>query len=384
MLPEWAPDLLAFAGHASIALLILGVCVDLITLLRPKWKSGPAAATAAYLGAFAAALVVYLSMPDGIAASASPEALAVFETQSTYLWYTLLFTAVYGGIRVGVSFLPALQEQVVAQAVLAVMGLGGVYIAWQATAAHAQLVYRYGHGVVVVQQLRAQSEAVAEDEPQGFRQTESGWRLEPRTPGAWKEAMTWVGGSPTGVQSFLFEPEGDGPRGLAVYLEDETVLFAGPTELRTADIRATLNLDGFDGTVDIVYNVRGAAFYDYLQLDGNTLRLARREGSATRIQDTAEYALQGWRDYRMQVGRTSFRGFVGDQLVVTGTDAPASPGTVGLRLSGTGLVRMRTMSVEPLEEMSAAGENDAPSAGRSDSSVDSGSSPARDTAASTP
>lgn len=381
MLPEWAPDLLAFAGHAPLALLILGVCVDLITLLRPKWESGPAAATAAYVGAFIAALVVYLSAPDGIAASASPEALAVFETQSTYLWYTLLFTAVYGGIRGGVSFLPALQEQVVAQAVLAVIGIGGVYIAWQATAAHAQLVYRYGEGVVAVEQLRAQSEAATAGEPQGFQQSESGWRLDPRTPGAWKQAMTWVSGAPTNVQSFLFEPEGDGPRGLAMYLEDETVLFTGPPELRTADIRTTLNLDGFDGTVDIVYNVRGAAFYDYLRLDGNALRLARREGSATRIQDTAEYALQGWRDYRIQVGRTSFQGFVGDQLVVTGTDTPASPGTVGLRLSGTGLVRMRSMSVEPLEEISATGDNDA---SIPDEDMPARDTPAGDTAASTP
>jgi len=381
MLPEWAPDLLAFAGHAPLALLILGVCVDLITLLRPKWESGPAAATAAYVGALVATLVVYLSAPDGIAASAPAEALAVFETQSAYLWYTLLFTVVYGGIRIGVSFLPALQEQVVAQAVLAVIGMGGVYIAWQATAAHAQLVYRYGEGVEAVQQLRAESEAAAAGEPQGFQQTESGWRLEPRAPGAWKQAMTWVNGSPTDVQSFLFEPEGSGPRGLAMYLEDETVLFAGPPELRTADIRVTLNLDGFDGTVDIAYNVRGAAFYDYLQLDGNALRLARREGSATRIQDTADYALQGWRDYRIEVGRTTFQGFVGDQLVVTGTDTPASPGTVGLRLSGTGLVRMRSMSVEPLEEAPAA---DRTGASTPDGSGTSSPSPVRDTAASTP
>jgi uncharacterized membrane protein len=359
MLPEWAPDLLAFAGHAPLALLILGVCVDLITLLRPKWDSGPAAANSAYGGALVAALVVYLSAPDGIAASSSAEALAVFETQSTYLWYTLLFTAVYGAIRVGVSFLPALQEQVVVQALLAVIGIGGVYMAWQATAARAQLVYRYGEGVVAAEQLRAQSEAAAADEPQGFQEMASGWRLDPRSPGAWKQAMNWVNGAPTDVQSFLFEPEGDGPRGLAMYLDDETVLFTGPTELRTADIRTTLNLDGFDGTVDIVYNVRGAAFYDYLQLNGNALRLARREGSATRIQDTADYALQGWRDYRMQVGRTSFQGFVGDQLVVTGTDTPASPGTVGLRLSGTGLVRMRSMSVDPLEE-AASGEIEVP------------------------
>lgn len=379
MLPEWAPDLLAFAGHAPLALLVLGACLDLITLLRPKWKSGPSAATAVYMGALAATLLVYVSAPNGIAESGAPDALAVFETQSTYLWYTLLFTAVFGLIRGGVLFLPAVQEQVVAQAIFAVIGLGGVYIAWQATAAHAELVYRYGEGVVAVQQLRAQSEAAAGDEPQGFQQIESGWRLEPRTPGAWKQAMTWVSGSPTDVQSFLFEPEGDGPRGLAIYIENETVLFTGPAELRTADIRATLNLDGFDGTVDIVYNVRGAAFYDYLQLDGNALRLARREGSATRIQDTADYALQGWRDYRIQVGRTSFRGFVGDQMVVTGTDTPASPGTVGLRLSGTGLVRMRSMSVQPMPESPPTNDADASSSGPGESSP----SPARDTAAST-
>jgi len=36
--------------------------------------------------------------------------------------------------------------------------------------------------------------------------------------------------------------------------------------------------------------------------------------------------------------------------VVTGSDTPASAGTVGLRLSGTGLVRIRSLSADPIPQ----------------------------------
>jgi len=102
--------------------------------------------------------------------------------------------------------------------------------------------------------------------------------------------------------------------------------------------------------VQLVHNVRGTAFYDYLQLEGNQIRLARREGSAVRVQDAADYGLQGWRSYRLIADRTQRRAFVGDQMVVTGSDTPASAGTVGLRLSGTGLVRIRSLSADPIPQ----------------------------------
>lgn len=360
MLPDWAPDLLAFAGQAPLALLLFAVAVDILALLRPKWDTGPAAALSAYVGAFAATLTIYLAAPEPSASASGLSTL--FDTHTLYLWYTLLFTGIYALVRFGITFVPAVDEQMAARIPLILIAAGGVYLAWQTTTARAELVYRHGVGVEAVQRLQQEAQAAAGAGPQGFVRDGDAWYFEPRTPGAWKQNMTWVDGSPTSVQSFMFEPEGDGPAGLALYLQGETVLFTGPSELRTADIRATLNLDAFDGTVDIVYNVRGAAFYDYVQLNNNQIRLARREGSAVRIQDAADYSLQGWRSYRIQAGRTSFRGFVGDQMVVAGTDTPASAGTVGLRLRGTGLVRLRSLSVQPLAETAeASSENGASS-----------------------
>ncbi|PEN14047.1 hypothetical protein CRI94_08365 [Longibacter salinarum] len=349
MLPEWAPNLLVFAGHAPLVLLATGLVIDLFVLLRPKWDAGPAAATSVYVAAGVAAVIVYLAGPDAVASVYQVDGVTtVFEQHVTFRWYTLLFATIYGLVRLGLSFLPAVQELMITQVILVLVAAGGIYLSWQTTTAQAELVHRYGVGVQPVAEVRQQQAEEEEATPQGFTEREDAWSWTPTTPGAWKDAMTWVDGAPTDVQSFIFQPEGDGPPGLALYLRDATVLFTAPVEMRTADIRASLNVDAFDGTVSIVHNVRGAAFYDYLQLDENRLRLARREGSAVRVQDAADYGLQGWRSYRLIVERADRSGFVGDQMVVSGSDTPASPGTVGLRLSGTGLVRLRSMAVQPI------------------------------------
>lgn len=351
MLPEWAPDLLVFAGHAPLVLLATGLILDIVAVLRPKWNAGPSAATSVYIVAAVSAALVYLAGPDAVASVYQVQGVdAAFDEHVTYRWYTMLFAVIYGAVRLGLSFLPAVRDFTAAQVMLALIAGGGLYLSWQTTEARAELVHRYGVGVQPVAEMRQAQSAADEAKPQGFSAREDGWTWTPNTAGAWKDAMTFVDGAPTDVQSFLFQPEGDGPNGLALYLRDETILFTGPAEMSTADIRATLNVDAFDGSVDLVYNVRGSAFYDYLRLQDDAVRLARREGSAVRTQDASDYALQGWRSYRLVADRTERRAFIGDQMVVTGTDTPASPGTVGLRLSGTGLVRLRSMSVRPLPQ----------------------------------
>lgn len=350
MLPPWAPDLLAFFGHAPLALLVLGVAIDLVSLLRPTWDPESNGAISAYVGAAITALVLYVAGPDALPSAFQTDASTpVFNAFLQFQWYVLLFTVLYAAVRVGISFIPALNEQTILRTVFALIAALGVYLAWESTTLRAELVYRHGVGVQPVADMRAARATASESGPQGLQIRDNAWSWTPASPGAWKDEIQWVDGSPTDVQSFLFEPEGDGPQGLAMQIRDETVLLAVPVEMGASEITATLNLDGFDGTVDIVHHVRGAAYYDYLQLDANRIRLARREGSAVRVQDAADYALQGWRTYRLLAGRTQSRAFVGDQMVVSGSDTPASPGTIGLRLSGTGLVRLRSMSAAPYE-----------------------------------
>lgn len=348
MLPPWAPDLLAFFGHAPLALLALGVAIDLASLLRPAWDPESSGAISAYVGAAVTGLVLYVAGPDTLASVFQTEASTpVFDAFLQYQWYVLLFAVLYAALRVGIAFVPALNEQTALRTVFVLIAAAGVYLAWESTTLRAELVYRHGVGVQPVAEMRSARAPSSESGPEGLQVREDAWSWTPASPGAWKDQVEWVDGSPTDVQSFLFEPEGDGPKGLAMQIRDETVLLAVPVEMGASEITATLNLDGFDGTVDLVHHVRGAAYYDYLQLDANRIRLARREGSAVRIQDAADYALQGWRTYRLLAGRTQSRAFVGDQMVVSGTDTPASPGTTGLRISGSGLIRLRSMSASP-------------------------------------
>ena len=349
MLPDWAPGLTAWMGHAPV-LLLFAIVLDLIALAVRRWEWGPAAASIAYVATGVAAVVTYYwGMPPVAEVYQTPEVAGVLDRYGQYSWYAMLFGAAYGLVRLGLAFAPSVHEQVAVRLPLLVVAIAGMYVTWQAHTFGAELVYAHGVGVEPVAEMRRAAMQTEQDSARGLSVTDTGWTWTPASPGGWKDRVEWVDGSPTDVQSFLFEPEGTGETGLALQMNDATVLFTLPGSFSAVEVTATLNLDGFDGPAQIVHHVRGASFYDYLQLEDNQVRLARREGSAVRVHDTGGYALQGWRTYRLVADRTRFRAFVGDEMVAAGTDTPASAGTVGLRFSGSGLVRIRTLSAGPVE-----------------------------------
>lgn len=351
MTPDWVPPLHLLLGPAPLVLFAAAFVTDLAALLVRAWRWGVHMATGLYVVAGAVAVAVYLAPVDG--AVALPDAaLSVADRHTDWGWYAMLAFALYALVRLAVSLLPDLHGRPGVHAVLVALALSGGYIGGVVATTGSALLFQHGAGVAAVAAERAPADTstALPDSLLGLQATDAGWTWRPNAPGAWKDRMTWLTGSPPLVRSFLFEPEGAGQRGLALQLDGEPVLFVGPPTLGDVEATVAINTDDFDGTVRVVHHVRGARYYDYVGWTDALVVLGRMEGTQRQVFDRRDRSMQGWQRIRVIGAGTNFSAFVDDTMVVDADENPAGPGQVGLYLNGTGLVRIRQMAVQELED----------------------------------
>lgn len=122
------------------------------------------------------------------------------------------------------------------------------------------------------------------------------------------------------------------------------VAFVVPDTLGAVQVRAEVTLDQFDGTVSLLHHVQGPQTFDFLDLEGATLRQGRVTDGERFTFATGTSSFDGRRTIRAVGDGTHFRGYVDGEMVVHGHGDAAAPGAVGLRLEGAGTVVLRRLS----------------------------------------
>jgi len=127
------------------------------------------------------------------------------------------------------------------------------------------------------------------------------------------------------------------------------VTFAVPDTLGAVQVTAELNLDDFEGAVSLLHHVQGARTYDFFTVESGTVRQGRMSGGERVVLDDAAIEPGGWQTFRVVSDGTHFRGYLGDEMIVHPHGEALGPGTVGLRLEGTGTVQLRRLATEALQ-----------------------------------
>ena len=345
MLPDWLPSLHLLLAPVPLVLFVTAFLTDLASLLLRSWTWGVHAATGLYTLSAGTALLVYAVSTD--AAPASDAAAAVLARHADWSAYALVTLFVYALLRLGVAFLPRLPDRPGLHAVLVALAIGAGYLVGVVGTTGATLAFRYGEGMPTAggppASVKVDTTDALPDSLRGLRLRDDGWTWHPHTPGRWKDDMTWLVGSPPDVRAFLFEPEGSGQKGLALRVDNASVLFVAPPELGDVDVSLEVNTDDFNGTVRIVHHVRGARYYDAVAWDADRIRLIRGEGTQVDVFDQRDVPVRGWQTIRVVGAGTTFRAYVEDRMVLDADENPAGAGQVGLALEGNGVVRLRQM-----------------------------------------
>lgn len=158
--------------------------------------------------------------------------------------------------------------------------------------------------------------------------------------------MQWLEGSADTLRTRLDTLDSGGVT--LVVTPQAPAIFVVPNTLGAVRVTAEVNLDQFEGGVSLLHHVQGPRSYDYLTVEGSTLRQGRRTDGDRSTFATGTAKTEDWRTIRVVGDGTHVRGYVDGEMVVHGHGDAAAPGPVGLRLKGTGSVLLRRPSAEAL------------------------------------
>ncbi|MFB6272337.1 MAG: DUF2231 domain-containing protein [Salinibacter sp.] len=340
LVPEWAPNIHPMIVHFPIAFVFGAIGADLLALLVRRWDWLRPATVALYVVGGASAVFTYFTGTWAASAVSVPaEVQPVLTEHANLAWWTMWFFGVYALVRLGAHLWSRTRGQVAVQGLLFVFALGGSYLLYETGDHGAKMVYKYGVGAGHVDTTRAAAEP-------GLAVGTSGWQWRPQSARAWTNRMRWLEGSADTLRTRL-DTLSDGSVALALTPE-APVTFVLPDTLGAVQVTAEVKLDQFEGVISLLHHVQGPQSYDYLAVEGSILRQGRVADGERSTFASGTAKTEGWRTIRVVGDGTHFRGYVDGSMVVHGHGDAAAPGTVGLRLDGTGRIVLRRLSATAL------------------------------------
>lgn len=349
LVPEWAPNVHPLIVHFPIALVIAAVLADALGLVvrqRPYRVAAAALYAAAGVGAVAAFLTGNAAEETVMLAG---EVVGAVNAHADWATWTVWTLGLYGLVRLGVAVWDR-QNRLVLHLPLAVLGLGAVFLVWQTAERGARLVFEYGVGVRAAEvDTRSESEleeAAGPASGETFRQTvDGGWRWDAGPAAALPLAFDVIEGDAADLHVMA---EDDAAVMLHV-VRGPVMLVAGEA-LEGIQLDAELDFSDFEGRVALVHHVRSSDAYDYFAIERGEAVLGRVADGRGTVFDRSAVTVAGPVRLRIVGLGTHFRGYLDGGMVAHGHDDAAPAGTAGLRLDGTGTIRLYAMEMAPLDE----------------------------------
>lgn len=356
LIPDWAPNLHPLVLHFPIALLFVAAALDAVGLFSGDRGSWRKSANWLYaLGAVSAVATWYTGTLAADSVFLPTEANAVLTEHADLGLWTAWFFGVYGALRTGINA-TKLGAGTAARLGFFVLGLAGLGL-MTVTATHgAELVYRYGVGVEAVETAPSEPLIQAEAGENGIAVSPAGWSWTPARAAAWKAEAIWLEGSAESLKSSLVD---GGDRGDVIELEvTEPTLFVLPGQIDRLQVDFAVDLSEFDGSVLVAHHVQEDGSYGFTSLANDVIRLGRTENSDLLVQATEAMTEGVWRDIRVVVDGTHFRSYVDTKMLIHGHGDAFEPGQVGLRLNGSGVVRISGIQAVDLGAVSGAASDE--------------------------
>ncbi len=351
LLPEWAPNFHPLIVHFPIALLFLAGLVDIAGLLfRDKPFFSTATVSLYMLGAIAAlaAFLTGRAAADSVFLTADANALLTIHADMGS--YTFYFFGVYSLIRLGIMFTP-LKDKFAFRGFLTVVGLAGITLMTLTATRGAELVFNYGAGVAAVDNSVSNIDVAIDESGQissdPVVSEDGGWTWKPVRASSWTSSVEFLENRSALTTSAMVD---GGDRGdvLGLTTDGSAMSFVYPHDLQDLQIDAAINVDAFDGVVMFIHNVLDASNFRFTSVGNGVMRQGRSENGDIFLYDEKPFEPDGWVTIRVVNDGTHTRAYSGEDLIAHGHGDTPDPGPVGIRLNGSGTVKLDFMSVQKL------------------------------------
>jgi uncharacterized membrane protein len=358
------PNLHPALVHFPIALAAVALLFDAILFARRRWVSLDASGAFLWALAAAGAGAAYLAGEQaaeeaGLLESAAEVALGKHADAALA---TLIALCLFALFRVWLAWRDRGADRA-ASGLLRAFGLVGA-LAAQGLVAYTGdlgggLVYRHGIAVsrsgAEVLAAAPQPDALApatDASAPGFLEDGSfAWSPEAGDVSALGETL-----EPLGTAAVQVVREAPGSEGITLATSGRALL-AFPGSWGDARIEARIDVSNFRGSVALGARLDGETSGGLLRFatDGGAALVALRQGQE-KILDEAERRLPaGEVTVALSVSGRHWKGFLDGRSVVHGHASLPAPGRMALLLDGTGMLRVVSVRITPMNEMTAAG-----------------------------
>lgn len=361
------PNLHPALVHFPIAFLPLAVILDALVLRFPSQREWlDRAATLLYGVAALGAAAAFLSGRHA-AEALPPLALTVqvhvnehSDSARAALWLLVLLAA----FRAVVAYRDWRVRRKVLRVCFLLIAAGAVVLVYRTADLGGGLVFRHGIGVAqsgdpgapgLTRAMEVQETIATDSEDEGAAER----RLVTGDDGS----LSWrpLPGDRQALGSFLLPaPETDDSavswgesaedgEGLGLTLDGEALLLL-PGAFGDVQVEAELVLEGFEGEVGLAHHVLSGsqASLFTVSFPGNEFVLSRRDGATTRrLARSVRAVPEGPIRLLTTAAGRHYYGYLGEESVVHGHEAPPPKGGCGLFLRGRGVVRILSLTVTP-------------------------------------
>jgi uncharacterized membrane protein len=373
LIPEWAPNIHPMLVHFPIAILAVAIIFDFVAFFLPrekKWWTEESTAFLYGVGAVAAIVVYYTGTLAADSVMLPAEAKSVLTEHADLAWITIWFYGVYAALRIAATWWASEKHRLKFHVGFFLLSLVGMYFLFQTGEHGAKMVFEHGVGVKAVDienpvqhdhstdheegsDAHSEGEEGSHNKESGaisFNTTDSGnwtWEVEENAVAALEENFQWLAGSTESVNAEAVEAEG----GHALFFSGDNLnaFFTGDQSYETEQIDYYVDMASFEGTAWFVSHVQDQNSYDFVSVASNgTVKQGRMTNGEPEIFEESTTDISQPLFVRVVGNETHFRGYVNKEMVVHGHGDAPQPGSVGLKLDGSGSFLLQKMSLTKL------------------------------------
>jgi uncharacterized membrane protein len=339
--------------HFPLVFLILAVLLDAAGLIFKKFTWLEKSALLLYLLGTIAAAVAFLtgrSASDGL--DIPSKVVSAVNDHADWAEITLWFFIIYTIVRLSFAFgFKHIQFAKVIVVPLVLIGLTGTYFLYNTGDRGAKLVYGYGLGTGNILNSENTTEQSTEREQVSdstFSVSEDGsWKLiaDEGIAKVLSEKFKWIEVSLEELSPMYDQEES----ALMLHPEKEAV-FVYDNKIKSVQVTAKINLDDFNGDLELIHHFKDKNNYDFLGLKKGEIYLSRKSNGELEFFEKDKFEVNGWLEIKVVSDGDHFRGYVNNKMMVHGHSDEPTPGSVGMKFSGTGSLSIKMINVESLQK----------------------------------
>lgn len=352
LIPNWAPNAHPMIVHFPIAIIIVAILFDFLSLLIRKQTWLRMSAHALYFLGAIAALVTFFSGRQAADSVIIPtESYPVISEHADLALYTVVFFWIYILLRLILVWKKYDLKFLLGWFFFS-LALVGSFILFKTAEHGAELVYKYGLGVQAVQQVQAPS-SVKEESSFGLITKKNGswqWIIDKEADQELVEKFTWHAGNSEDVKLTVDDDNQQKGKVLSIKVSGGDYLFTVGYPIEGVQTEANINLVDFNGEFKLIHHFSNMDNYDFVSVKANKMILGRQQNGEIKEFEAEGFTPEEWITLKAVGDGSHFRGYVNDKLITHGHASELEAGQAGFSFNGTGTIFIKKIEITSIQK----------------------------------